>query len=139
MSLLVALFCLLHVGNVWGQPSIKISGETEHLKFTVEFTDSALVSQYKDSTDLIKERAEVAWLLVVAELLYPSKYREEVDLENYHLVYYKIRTWEKILEESPEGVEKERLRKARDALGKIYKILYQRYQFDSVVEKWRGN
>ena len=138
MFLWAALFFL--VTNAWGQSPIKVSGETEHLKYTIEITDSTLISQYKDSTTLIEERFEIVWLLVFAELMCPPKYREEVDAENHGLVVGKIRSWERILKESPNrGAKEKSLIKARNALGTIYKKLYRRYQSDWIDEKWRGD
>ena len=131
---LIALFVWISPPLAGGQ---KVTGENEYFKFTVEFKDSTFASVYKDSSDLIKERAEIFLLLNYAELSTPGKYRKQADEEGFMPTLAKIRQLEKILEDSTLSKDEEKnIINGRDALAKIWDKLYELRQFDAVVPKY---
>jgi len=126
---------LLLAGNAWGQ---KVSGENEYFRFTIEFKDTIFTSIYKDSLNLIKERTEISFLLMFAELMAPTKYRNDADIGAFMPTYVKIKQCEKILADTSIDESKDkRMIQSRDAMAKIYEKLYAQCQYDWIDPKWR--
>lgn len=136
LFLLVAF--LLWSSSVLAQPKLVVSDSTEYFKFTIEFTDSSFLETYAESTELVKGRAEIALLLVYSELMCPAEWLNRFDATNLQPVYHKIRALEKMIERwGATSPQNQKRIKARNALARIYKKLYDHYQYDWIVEKWR--
>ena len=139
-GVLFTLLAILYATNFWAASGVKVSSDTEFFRFTVEFRDSAFVSEYKDSLDLIKARVEISLLLAYAELMIPSTHREEVDNDGFMPLYSKIRSLERQIETPSVGeIPKNRLIQSRNALAELYGKVYEHRQFDAVAPKYRGD
>lgn len=131
LKIIILVVLFIWASNIWGQSTVKVSGETEYFKYSIEITDSAFASTYKDSLDLLKRRIDIALLLFYAEIESPPQYRKSGDNAAFMPTYAKLREFEKIVADTT--LNDERLIKAHNALVDIWDKLYAGRQWDVVA------
>lgn len=118
---------------------LQVSGGNDLFTFTVTFTDSTFLFDYADSTDLIRERAEIILLFMFSELMCPTQYLNEADIAGFAPLHSKIRYLEsKLIDNETAKADTGRIAVSRNALARGYLKLYEDTQADWIDEEWRG-